>query len=334
LCRELGVVRFLVKPVKQSDLLDAILTAVESRAATPPPASSRTTVSSNAYQPRASRQRILLVEDNQVNQKLASRLLEKQGHNVVVTGNGREALMALFGDTEMLRREGAKTEDDASVSPAPRLPIPPADFDLILMDVQMPVMNGLEATALIREREKQTGGHIPIIAMTAHALKGDRERCLRAGMDEYLSKPIQSRELFQTIDHLLFGGAPSEKEPEQTGPDALDVAGALERVAGDRELLKDLIDLFFADCPTLLGAIRDALQRRDAHALQHAAHALKGAVSTFCAQPAYEVALQLEMAARSEELSHAIELVASLEKELTRLKPALSALVPQDPSSS
>jgi CheY-like chemotaxis protein len=119
--------------------------------------------------------RILLAEDNAVNQKLASRLLEKRGYTVVVTSNGREAV-------EALERES---------------------FDLVMMDVQMPEVDGFEATALIRERENGTGTHLPIVAMTAHAMTGDRERCLAAGMDSYVSKPIQSKELFEAIEKLI-----------------------------------------------------------------------------------------------------------------------------------
>ncbi len=172
-CRELGVARYLIKPVGQSQLLDAILQAVgsESQAEVPP---------SQPSTPRPSREgfrglRILLAEDNLVNQKLVVRLLEKRGQNVQIAGNGREAL-------EKLKE---------------------ADFDLVLMDVQMPVMGGFEATAAVREGEKGTGRHIPILALTARAIKGDRERCLAAGMDGYVGKPIRLEELFEQIEALI-----------------------------------------------------------------------------------------------------------------------------------
>jgi CheY-like chemotaxis protein len=172
-CRELGVARYLIKPIGQSELLDAILQAVGSkpRAVAPP--------SGPGIQlPLRKRRRgfrILLAEDNLVNQKLAVRLLEKQGHHVQVAGDGREALQKL------------KEED----------------FDLVLMDVQMPVMGGFEAAAAVREMEKGTGKHIPIVALTAHAIKGDRERCLAAGMDGYIAKPIRPQELFELIEALI-----------------------------------------------------------------------------------------------------------------------------------
>jgi CheY-like chemotaxis protein len=135
--------------------------------------------------------RVLLAEDNPVNQRLAVRLLEKRGHRVVVAGDGREALDAM-----------SATEP----------------FDLVLMDVQMPEIDGLEATAQIREREHGTGRHVPIIAMTAHAMKGDRERCLQAGMDGYLAKPIQPQELFETIARLLPAPEPRRREGEAGRP--------------------------------------------------------------------------------------------------------------------
>jgi PAS domain S-box-containing protein len=174
-CRELGIARYLVKPVKQSDLLDAILLLADRPAVAPapvvsPPAGGRTPVVRSS-----SSLRILLTEDNPVNQRLALRLLEKQGHSLTVAGNGREAIAALERAT----------------------------FDLILMDVQMPEMDGFEATAAIRAAERETGKHIPILAMTAHAMKGDRERCLEAGMDGYITKPIQAAELTRAIATVL-----------------------------------------------------------------------------------------------------------------------------------
>jgi signal transduction histidine kinase/CheY-like chemotaxis protein len=162
-CRELGVARHLIKPVKPSDLLDTILSVLGGS----PPADQKTAAAAVSATPR----RILLAEDNPVNQKLVVRLLEKQGHQVVVRSNGREALRAL--------EEGP--------------------FDLVLMDVEMPEMTGLEAAAAIRDRERATGGHVPVIAMTAHAMKGDREQCVAAGMDDYVSKPIRAEELYAAL---------------------------------------------------------------------------------------------------------------------------------------
>jgi len=170
-CAELGIAAYLVKPIRQAELLKAICAIVEQMA--PPKAA--------AVKPRAaqelsrSRGRVLVVEDNRVNQRLAVRLLENHGFEVTVAADGREALDELERDP----------------------------YDLILMDVQMPNMDGLEATAVIRERDKLQHSHTRIIAMTAHAVKGGEEQCLAAGMDAFVSKPIRSEQLFETIDRIL-----------------------------------------------------------------------------------------------------------------------------------
>ena len=171
-CRELGIHAYLTKPITQAELLEAIQLALGTAAREE---AQPTLVTRHTLRESRKQLRILLAEDNAVNQVLAVRLLEKQGHTVTVAGDGREALAAL--------------EKQA--------------FDLVLMDVQMPVMDGFEATAGIRSQEKATGAHIPIIAMTAHAMKGDRERCLAAGMDGYIAKPIQPKELYETLERFL-----------------------------------------------------------------------------------------------------------------------------------
>jgi len=176
-CRGMGVSAYLMKPVSESDLLQAIVTAL----ATPSGASDGPiVVTRHSLREGRRKLHILLAEDNKVNQLLASRLLGKRGHEVVIAENGRQALAAL--------------EERGS-----------GGFDLILMDVQMPDMDGFEATGIIRAREKSTGMHVPIIAMTAHTMKGDEERCLAAGMDGYVSKPVQVEQLFATIDTVLSG---------------------------------------------------------------------------------------------------------------------------------
>jgi len=172
-CRQLGLASYLTKPVGQAELLEAILRVTASTC----PGKAQPVVTLPSKQEAARRLHILLAEDNSVNQKLASRLLEKQGHCVVTARNGREAL-------EQVERH---------------------DFDLVLMDVQMPVMGGLEATAAIRHRERSTGGRLPIVAMTAHAMPNDRERCLAAGMDDYVSKPIDVKQLFTAVQNVLTG---------------------------------------------------------------------------------------------------------------------------------
>jgi PAS domain S-box-containing protein len=176
--RELGIAAYLSKPVKQSDLFDAIMIALGSQALA---REERPLITIQSLREGRPRYRILLAEDNPINQKVATHILEKRGHTVVTAGDGKKALAAL--------KDGA--------------------FDLVLMDVQMPRMSGLEATAAIRKAERRTKTHIPIVAMTAHAMKGDRERCLAAGMDEYLSKPLRPEELFKTVDGVIKALRPS-----------------------------------------------------------------------------------------------------------------------------
>jgi PAS domain S-box-containing protein len=180
-CRELGISAYLVKPIRQPELLQGICNILNLASQKKAPLVTRHTL-----REAGSRSRVLLVEDNVVNQTLAVRLLEKRGYIVSVAGDGRQALATL------------KTKE----------------FDVVLMDVQMPEMDGFEATAAIRERERSTGKHIPIIAMTAHALKSDQDRCLSAGMDAYLSKPIRTIELFAAIENALGKHLEAEAEPQ------------------------------------------------------------------------------------------------------------------------
>jgi two-component system sensor histidine kinase/response regulator len=175
-CRELGVAAYLTKPVRQTELLDAILTALGTR---PTKEAAPALVTRHSLRENSLPLRILLAEDNTVNQVLAVRLLEKRGHRVTVAGNGKEALAALEKDS----------------------------FDLVLMDVQMPEMDGFEATAAIREIEKTSGNHLPVIAMTAHAMAGDRERCLEAGMDDYIAKPIRPQELEELLKRFSLAAS-------------------------------------------------------------------------------------------------------------------------------
>ena len=288
-CRQLGIETYLTKPIKQSDLLDAILDALNlafhhddhhEPPTQPPHAASRPL-------------RILLAEDNAVNQMLAVRLLEKRGHTVIVAGDGKQAVAA--------------SENDR--------------FDVMLMDVQMPHLNGFEATAAIRNREAVSGGHIPIIAMTAHAMKGDREKCLAAGMDGYVCKPVQAAELYQAIASIV-AEAPRAGEPRPVW----NHTKALAHVGGDGELLRELIGLFLVEYPLRFAEVRAAVAQADADKLRLAAHTLKGTVGNFAATSAYDAAERLESMGQRGDLTGAMEAVAELEMELARLRPALSAL--------
>jgi two-component system sensor histidine kinase/response regulator len=290
-CQKLGLAAYLSKPIRQAELYRAILVALgspEARPQSPPPPVAR----------RGRALRLLLAEDNLVNQKLAVRLLEKQGHMIVVAPNGREAV-------EAVQRQ---------------------PFDLVLMDVQMPEMDGFEATAAIRQAERGTNRHIPILAMTAYAMKGDRERCLESGMDGYVSKPIQQRELSEMIEKLVASGGSAEKNEKPAHLVIIDRDEIQERVGGDTKLLHELIELFFADFPRMWQNIRDALFQGDAAKLCRAAHTLKGSIGVFGAQSAREAAERVEQLARTGNLAQAAGAVAHLEAELERLKPTLLEL--------
>jgi len=265
-CRQYGITMHLTKPIRQVELLDAMKHALGSAR------SAEVLIHSDAETESLTPLRVLLAEDNLVNQRLAVRLLEKWGHTVHVAANGQLALDAL--DKEA--------------------------FDLILMDVQMPEMGGFEATTIIREREKATGRHIAIIAMTAHAMKGDREKCLGQGMDEYIAKPISANELAEKINVVAKNIRPVEPQSA-----TLDCKALLNRVGGDANLARDIADAFIAESPKLLGQMRSALAAGDYVALQRAAHTYKGSVSIFSAGRATRIAADLELQASSGNLADA-----------------------------
>jgi PAS domain S-box-containing protein len=312
-CRELRVGAHLMKPVKQSELRTAILAALGSPLS-PVESYQLSAISQQPEEPRVPPLHILLAEDNAVNQKLVLGLLEKQGHTVAVAGNGREALAALERET----------------------------FDLVLMDVQMPEMDGLAATALIRTQEEGSGRHVPIIALTAHAMKGDRERCLASGMDGYVSKPLRADDLREEICRLVGPQRPGSTDPCQRSgpppaicpasprplqePKVLDREEMLRRVWGDRRLLGQLIATFAEEGPQLMAEARDALARGDGPRLWRVAHTLKGAVGTLGGMASTEMAERLETLARAGELSAAAEAYLALEAAVAHLEEALAAL--------
>jgi CheY-like chemotaxis protein/HPt (histidine-containing phosphotransfer) domain-containing protein len=243
---------------------------------------------------------ILLAEDNRVNQRLAIAILQKQGHTVVVANNGQEALDALERQT----------------------------FDLVLMDVQMPILDGFEATAAIRAKEQQTNTHIPIIAMTAHAMTGDRERCLAAGMDGYVAKPIQPQALAQAIENIPLP-APQQQaseSPQAPCESCFDWSEALERIDGDMEFLRELVDMFLDEAPTLLSQIEEAAKNYDGERLQRTAHQLKGAMSNFGAKDAIKAAQTLETLGAKRDFANAETEYRTLQNEISRFKQASALL--------
>ena len=251
-------------------------------------------------QPSQRKLQVLVAEDNQVNQLVATRIFEKLGHQATVVSNGREAFVAFQA----------------------------GKFDLIAMDVQMPEMDGLDATSAIRAWEKTAGTHTPIIAMTAHAMKGDRERFLAAGMDGYTSKPIRIGELEHAIAQLISptnsAKVPVSEADQADG--AIDHTALLAGVDGNRRLLRELVRLFLADCPRRLAEIKEAIRRGDAGALERAAHALKGSVGNFAAKNAFAAAQRLEIMSRDIDLDNVGKACVTLESELALLNEELRKL--------
>jgi signal transduction histidine kinase/DNA-binding response OmpR family regulator len=307
-CRELGISAYLTKPVRQSSLLDAIMTALGKA----PEGISPPLITRHMLRGRRRSFRVLLAEDNPVNQKIAVAMLEKRGHHVVTAGNGSEAVAAF---------------DRRADHP----------LDIILMDVQMPVMDGLKATALIRKKEQGTGSRIPIIALTAHAMKGDREICLEGGMDAYITKPLNDEALCEAMEQVMRGKKASDPtgRPAGSGSDGSAVFNpqqALVCVDGDRDLLREVAAIFWEECPRLLAEINAASLSGDGKALERAAHRLKGSVSNFGASTATDLALKLEMMGRSRDLAGAGETVAGLGEELERLQEALDDFMGRSPT--
>lgn len=194
------------------------------------------------------------------------------------------------------------------------------------MDVQMPEMDGFAATAAIRERERHTGGHLPVIAMTAHAMKGDRELCLSKGMDGYVTKPLRPEDLFAALEGLADVGPASRAGPDLPPAQPFDLSAALKRAGGDDELLRELAGLCLDECPKLLAEIREAVGGKDAARLRTAAHTLKGSVATFAADEAAAAALRLEEMGRAGRWDGVGDALAGLEAALDRLRPALDAV--------
>jgi two-component system, sensor histidine kinase and response regulator len=330
-CRRLGIADYLTKPIRKAPLGNTLSSVIEG---TPSGRMRQPSLILDESFQQGPPLNVLLAEDNPVNQTLAVRLLEKAGHTVFVAGTGRDAIAAIAG----------------------------ASFDLVLMDVQMPEMDGLEAIAAIRAAEKDTGSHLPILAMTAFTMKSDRERFIAAGFDGYVCKPIDIRELFRSISAALPdgrkptgsqarislpppppkddsamdmpplssrpGGKSGRETPRSLGAIArdpiFDVGAALSRVGGDEPLLKELIEVFVEEYPGWIADLKAAVTAADAPWVRRAAHTIKGAVDNCGAGSAYDAAFRLERMAGEGRLAGAEEAAAALDLEIQRLLPALT----------
>lgn len=297
------IAAWLSKPVRQSQLFDCLATLFsQSSRNEEPQQATRVAPPIREEMVIQHRPLILVAEDNAVNQKLAIHMLEKFGYRADVVADGREALEAL----SRIR------------------------YSAILMDCQMPELDGFEATKEIRARENFAGTHTPIIAMTANAMRGDKERCLEAGMDDYLAKPVKPEELKAVLARWTgpagSSAVASPLPPSSTPTAAFNLEAALERVGGDRPLLGELATLFLQTSPKLLADLQTALAHQDAAAMAYAAHTLKGSAGNFSAQGVFGAAANLEKLARNKDLDQAPAVLATLEHELSRLQSALTLL--------
>ncbi len=300
--KELGIFAILNKPIRHSELYNLLSEQFQDceRPASKPKARPAALDCPKAVPSRSLS--ILLAEDHAVNQKVAVAMLEAMGHRVKVVTDGQMAVDAWIAGR----------------------------FDLILMDVQMPLMDGLEAVSRIRQAERSTGEQTLIIALTARAMKGDRERCLNSGFDDYLSKPIRSQELRETIEEWAMmrelGSSPLDRptSPVETG---FDRHSALNTVGGDESLLVEILEIFLKDWPRLLDEIERAIDAEDGQALGRLAHTLRGVSSNFAMTSVMELATRLEDHARLANFDEARSDLVDLRRDLERLRPGLEAVV-------
>ncbi len=299
-CGRVGIAAYLLKPVRSNELLEAMLTVLSRKGSEAQPLVTR-----HSLREARRKAHILVAEDNLVNQTLMRKVLEKLGHNFVIAGNGREALDL----SEKLQ------------------------FDLVFMDVQMPEMDGLHATHGIREREKGTRLHLPIFAMTAHTMKGDKERCLESGMDGYISKPIDIKEVERVIEgvmnqkpagarvvvergatgSLLLAAAEPKRSVAAENLEIFNRATALAQLGGDEDVLKDVMTVFLQENSSRMEALRRAVDEEDAEAVHRAAHSLKGAAGCISLTAVAEAAAVLERMGRERGLSETQTVMAALE---------------------
>jgi len=287
------------KPARETELLEALQAALEARSTAQP-----TSLGEPGVTPSPRPLRVLVAEDHPVNQQLAIHLLERRGQRAHVVPDGRAAV-------EALRRD---------------------PYDIVLMDVQMPVLDWLAATRQIRAWEEVHGGHIPVVAMTAAAMKGDRERCLDAGMDAYLSKPLQQKLLFGVIEELAGGGSEvSEQAPVEVTVEeqesVVDEATLRNRVSDDPELLAKLVEIYERTTPELLSGLQSSLEAGNVKGAFHAVHKLAGSLTNLAADESSRIALHMQDFLRADDLLAARELLPGLVSALERLGPRLQSLV-------
>ncbi len=295
----LGCEGYLLKPAKQSQLFDTIITVLGQKKETVKPEPVPIVTRHFVAEQKLRQVRILVAEDNPMNQKLALALLTRAGYPAEAMDNGRMVIEALKKNP----------------------------CDLIFMDVQMPEMDGFEATRIIREMEGE-GKHTPIVAMTAHAMKGDRERCLKAGMDDYISKPIEPKEMFSAIEKWIKPTEKKEgtlpvnksKKGDPTNDIPLEMENTLKRFDGDKEFFNELMLEFLDTVPNQLQILNEAVKQGDAKLIERVAHGIKGAAGNLGAKNLADSALKLELLGRTGNLENAEKLIVELMDEMKCVK--------------
>jgi len=305
-CRQIGINGYLTKPTRQNELYQTILAVLgNNNNSTTVSLVTRHTLRANRVQLK-----VLLAEDNPVNQKVSARLVERLGHRVTVAENGQVALE--------LWKNSLQTEP----------------FDVILMDVQMPVMDGFKATREIRMMEKELNIHTPIVALTAHSGDAERKRCLNAGMDEYLSKPFRYEQLFDIFEKLFPAKqhpapqkSPNNQHAGSSNPEVIHRKELEDRMEGDWELLSEIGEIFFESHQEMLNDLEKAIQSGNAQEIEREAHGLKGVLGNFSAKKAYQTAYRLEKLGREGKIKEAAQLYEQLKQEVGEVVKRLKEML-------
>jgi CheY-like chemotaxis protein/HPt (histidine-containing phosphotransfer) domain-containing protein len=291
-----GFAAYLTKPAKRKELCACLALALGRKSSVSDPATRPILTRHSVLEIQKQKMRILIAEDNVTNQKVLLRMLERLGYRADIVTNGKEA-----------------------VESWEKVP-----YEVIFMDVQMPDMDGLEATRVIRGRERKAGRRVSIIAMTAHAMKEDREKCLGAGMEDYVSKPIQLRDINEAIQRHMERGVSVEKNSlltdPGTGEGVFNRKELLDRLDGNEKLLREIVEVFSKDIPLQMERLKGALQNGEAAVVQRQAHTMKGAAANINAELMRKAAWEVEMAAKEENWQKAQSLVQALEERFEDLQ--------------
>ena len=291
--KEIGFSAFLTKPTKGSQLYDCLLSVIqESRAE---PDKRRIVTRFSIAEDKKNKMRILVAEDNIPNQKLLFMMLTKMGYKVNIVNNGKEAIESLQHNK----------------------------YDIVLMDVHMPEMDGFEATRIIREKEKDSDRHIPIIAITADAMSDDKERCIKAGMDDYISKPVYQEKIIEAIKKIVFNkeeGTVNIPVPDQS---IFDMAALMKRLDIDEKLVREIMDVYLNDTPIQLSRLKEYFKISDFLSIERCAHSIKGASANFCVGTINKTAQDIELAAKQGNLEMIKTLIDNVEDQFEELKRML-----------